>query len=168
MVYDSTLGFSVPGLNPETWNGWRNYLLKGQVNDGNAWYAGGGVSGAAGLFSNAADIEKLLSMILNKGKIGKKEFVSAETISLFLTKDKFKNGLGWMMDPTNSFMKNAPEGSFGHTGFTGTSITVVPNKKIFIIILINRQNTGLNKEGTYFNVNPIRAEIFETVLKALD
>lgn len=49
MVYDSTLGFQVKEIDPQQWNGWRTYLLRGEVNDGNAWYANGGVSGAAGL-----------------------------------------------------------------------------------------------------------------------
>ena len=69
-----------------------------------------------------------------------------------------------MMDPENSFMKNAPEGSFGHTGFTGTSITVIPRSGISIILLINRQNRGLLANGEYYNVNPVRQEIFKAVL----
>jgi CubicO group peptidase (beta-lactamase class C family) len=64
-------------------------------------------------------------------------------------------------------MKNAPEGTFGHTGFTGTSITVVPRDKISIILLINRQNTGLLKNGEYYDVNPVRLQIFNAVSKYL-
>jgi CubicO group peptidase (beta-lactamase class C family) len=70
-----------------------------------------------------------------------------------------------MMDPANSFMKNAPEGSFGHTGFTGTSIAVVPHDKLSVILLINRQNTGLSEEGEYYNVSPVRLQIFNAVSK---
>jgi CubicO group peptidase (beta-lactamase class C family) len=70
-----------------------------------------------------------------------------------------------MMDTTDSFLKNGPEGTFGHTGFTGTSIMVVPQYNLSIILLINRQNMGLVKSGHYYNVNPVRREIFETVLK---
>ena len=167
MVYDSTLGFKIKEIDPETWNGWRNYTLKGEVNDGNAWYANGGISGAAGLFSNVADLQKLVDMLINKGKVGSKQFISEKTIQLFLTKDKFNNGLGWMMDPDNSFMKNGPEGTFGHTGFTGTSITVIPKDNISVILLINRQNTGLLNNGEYYNVAPIRAQVFKAVLKYL-
>ena len=68
MVYDSTLGFTIKGINPDSWNGWRNYVLKGEVNDGNAWYANGGISGAAGLFSTVEDLQKLVDVIENKGK----------------------------------------------------------------------------------------------------
>jgi serine-type D-Ala-D-Ala carboxypeptidase len=165
MVYDSTLGFKIKEIDPESWNGWRTYVLKGEVNDGNAWYANGGVSGAAGLFSTAGDIQKLVDMLINKGKVGSKQFISENTINTFLTKDKFNNGLGWMMDPANSFMKNAPEGSFGHSGFTGTSISVIPKAKLSVILLINRQNTGLNSDGEYYNVSPLRAELFRHIMK---
>jgi CubicO group peptidase (beta-lactamase class C family) len=167
MVYDSTLGFKVKEINPAKWNNWRNHILKGEVNDGNAWYANGGISGAAGLFSTVDDLQKLVDMLLHKGMAGSKQFISAKTIRIFLTKDKFNNGLGWMMDPDNSFMKKAPEGSFGHTGFTGTSIAVIPQYKTSIILLINRQNTGLLEDGEYYNLNPVRLQVFNAVLKYL-
>jgi CubicO group peptidase (beta-lactamase class C family) len=167
MVYDSTLGFRIKEIDPLRWNGWRTYILRGEVNDGNAWYANGGISGAAGLFSTAGDLQKLIDMLINKGIVDSKQFISGNTIKSFLTKDRFNNGLGWMMDRANSFMKNAPEGTFGHTGFTGTSITVVPRDKISIILLINRQNTGLLKNGEYYDVNPVRLQIFNAVSKYL-
>jgi CubicO group peptidase (beta-lactamase class C family) len=135
------------------------------VNDGNAWYANGGISGAAGLFSTVDDLQKLVDVLMNRGRQGNRQFIKASTIDSFLTRDKFKNGLGWMMDPENSFMKNAPEGSFGHTGFTGTSIAIIPRYHISVILLINRQQVGLLSTGDYYNVNPIRQAVFESVLK---
>ena len=165
MVYDSTLGYKIKEIDPAQWNGWRNYTLRGEVNDGNAWYANGGISGAAGLFSTIDDLQKLVDMLINKGKQGSYQFISEKTIATFLTKDKFNNGLGWMMDPDNSFIKNGPEGTFGHTGFTGTSISVIPKYNISMILLINRQNTGLLSTGEYYNVNPIRLEVFNSILK---
>jgi serine-type D-Ala-D-Ala carboxypeptidase len=165
MVYDSTLGFTIKDIDPAQWNGWRTYVLKGEVNDGNAWYANEGISGAAGLFSTASDLQKLIDMLISRGYIGSKQYLSPGTIEMFLTKDNFNNGLGWMMDPASSFMKNAPEGSFGHTGFTGTSIVVIPDRKISVILLINRQNTGLLKNGDYYNVNPLRLNIFNLVMR---
>jgi serine-type D-Ala-D-Ala carboxypeptidase len=167
MVYDSTLGFKIKEIDPSEWNGWRSYILRGEVNDGNAWYANGGVSGAAGLFSTAKDLQKLIDMLINKGMVGSKKFISERIVDLFLTQDKFRNGLGWMMDPSYSFMKNAPESSFGHTGFTGTSIVVIPQNKTSIILLINRQNMGLLNNGEYYNLNPLRLQVFNAVLKYL-
>jgi serine-type D-Ala-D-Ala carboxypeptidase len=165
MVYDSSLGYSVKGLDPKSWNGWRKYVLKGEVNDGNAWYANGGIAGSAGLFSTVDDIQKLVDMLMNKGKVGNKQFISAAVIDSFFVKDQFNNGLGWMMDTTDSFIKGGPEGTFGHTGFTGTGIMVVPKYNLSIILLINRQNMGLLGSGYYYNVTPVRKEVFETTLK---
>jgi CubicO group peptidase (beta-lactamase class C family) len=165
MVYDSTLGFIFKEINPLQWNGWRNYTLRGEVNDGNAWYACGGVDGAAGLFSTVDDLQKLVDRLMDKGRIGSKQFISEKTVELFLTKDKFNNGLGWMMDSGNAFMKGAPEGSFGHTGFTGTSIVVIPHCDISVILLVNRQNMGLLNNKQYYDLNPVRHQIFDAVLQ---
>jgi len=164
MVYDSSLGFSVKGLDPKSWNGWRKYVLKGEVNDGNAWYANGGIAGSAGLFSTVDDIQKLVDMLMHKGKVGNKQFISSRVIDSFFVKDQFNNGLGWMMDTNDSFLKGGPEGTFGHTGFTGTGIMVIQKYKVSVILLINRQNMGLLKSGYYYNVNPVRKEVFERVL----
>jgi CubicO group peptidase (beta-lactamase class C family) len=164
MVYDSSLGFTVKEIDPASWNGWRKYVVKGEVNDGNAWYANEGVSGHAGLFSTAGDIQKLADMLMKKGKAGKKQFISSSVIDSFFVEDRFHNGLGWMMDSTNSFMKDAPPGTFGHTGFTGTSIVVVPQYDLSIILLINRQNMGLLPSGRYYNPNPLRREVFTAVM----
>lgn len=165
MVHDTSLGYVFKQIDPNQWNGWRTHTLRGEVNDGNAWYALGGVSGHAGLFSTVDDLQKLVDMLMNNGRINGKQFISEKTIQLFLTQDDFKNGLGWMMDPGDSFMKNGPAGTFGHTGFTGTSIAVVPSLKISVILLINRQNTGLLPTGYYYNPNPLRKEIFDTVME---
>ncbi len=164
MVHDTSLGYVFKEIDPNQWDGWRTYNLRGEVNDGNAWYALHGVSGHAGLFSTVDDLQKLVDMLKNYGKAGSKQFISKKTLKLFLTQDDFKNGLGWMMDPDNSFMKNAPAGSFGHTGFTGTSIAIVPSLNLSVILLINRQNMGLLPTGYYYNPNPIRREIFDAVL----
>ena len=164
MAHDSSLGFVFKEINPDQWNGWRSYPLRGEVNDGNCWYACEGVNGAAGLFSTAADLQLLVNMLLNKEPGG---LISKKTRDLFLTKDQFNNGLGWMMDPVNSFMKNAPESSYGHTGFTGTSIAVVPSMELSVILLINRQQRGLLPSNEYYNLNPLRRRIFETIVNAL-
>ena len=165
MVHDTSLGYVFKEIDPNQWNGWRTHTLRGEVNDGNAWYALGGVSGHAGLFSTVDDLQKLVGMLMNNGRINGNQFISEKTIQLFLTQDDFKNGLGWMMDPGDSFMKNGPAGTFGHTGFTGTSIAVVPSLKISVILLINRQNTGLLPTGYYYNPNPLRKEIFDAVME---
>jgi serine-type D-Ala-D-Ala carboxypeptidase len=164
MVHDTSLGFVFPEIHPDQWNEWRTYTLRGEVNDGNARYALEGVSGHAGLFSTVEDLQRLVDMLMNGGKIGRKQFISEKTLDMFLLEDEFKNGLGWMMDPAEPFMKDAPSGSFGHTGFTGTSIAVVPSMKLSVILLINRQNMGLLPTGYYYNPNPLRKAVFQAVL----
>lgn len=167
MVSDPSLGYTRVEIDLGKWDGWRKYVLKGEVNDGNAWYGNGGISGAAGLFSTVDDLQKLVDMLIKDGMTGSGRFLSAEIIKTFLTKDEFKNGLGWMMDPANSFMKEAPEGTFGHTGFTGTSIVVIPEYKASLILLINRQNTGLTGKGNYYDVNPVRGQVFKALMHFL-
>ncbi len=165
MVHDSSLGFVFKEINPDQWNGWRHYTLRGEVNDGNCWYACEGVNGAAGLFSTVQDLQKLVDLLLeNKPNA----LISKKTRELFLTKDQFNNGLGWMMDTASSFMKGAPAGSFGHTGFTGTSIAVVPSRQLSVILLVNRQQKGLLSSKEYYNLNPLRRRVFEAVLKYLN
>jgi len=167
MVYDTSLHMRPEEIDPASWNGWRRYTLTGEVNDGNTWYANGGVSGAAGLFSTAADIHKIVDLLQNGGTWKGKQFISTKTIGLFLTKDEFQNGLGWMMDTTNSFIKDAPTGSFGHTGFTGTSISVIPKHNISVIILTNRQQAGLSTQGNYPDLSSMRKGLFKTVMDYL-
>jgi CubicO group peptidase (beta-lactamase class C family) len=165
MVYDPSLGYQFKEIKHDQWTGWRHYVVRGEVNDGNAWYAEKGVAGAAGLFSTIDDLQKLVDMLIHHGKIGSKQFISEQTIQTFLTKDQYKNGLGWMMDPENPVIAGGPEGTFGHTGFTGTSIAVIPSRNISVILLINRQHEGLVDNKAYYNVSPIREEIFKAVLR---
>lgn len=164
MVSDAELGFTIDSIKPEQWNGWREYTLRGEVNDGNAWYASDGVSGHAGIFSTVSDLQKVIDVLKNNGKMGDLHFISEKTVNLFLSQDKYNNGLGWIMDTNSSFMKNAPQGSFGHTGFTGTSIVVIPQYDLSIILLINRQNIGLLPNHSYYNLNTLRAQVFNKVL----
>jgi serine-type D-Ala-D-Ala carboxypeptidase len=165
MVYDPSLGYQFKEIKHDQWNDWRHYVVRGEVNDGNAWYAEKGVAGAAGLFSTVDDLQKLVDMLIHHGKIGSQQFISEQTIRTFLTKDQFKNGLGWMMDPENPVIEGGPAGTFGHTGFTGTSIAVVPSRNISVILLINRQHEGLIDNKAYYNVSPIREEIFKAALR---
>jgi len=168
MVREPALGFTFPEIDPASWNGWRQYVLRGEVNDGNAWYAEQGICGAAGLFSTVGDLQKFADMMLHRGKVGRKTFLSERTLRLFLTKDRFDNGLGWMMDPRNPVIADGPPGSFGHTGFTGTSIAVIPSLGASVILLVNRQNTGLSPAGTYYNLSPIRRKIFTLLMHYCD
>lgn len=158
MVEDDNFGYTVD-VDPDAWNGWRNYTLKGEVNDGNAYHTHQGVAGHAGLFSTAAEIHRLLSVLINDGEYKGKRFFTQATINLFLAKDQFENGLGWGMDPGFLQAKTLTEGSFGHTGFTGTNIIVSPEDDLILILLTNRQQMGVNEDGYYPNLNELRADL---------
>jgi beta-glucosidase-like glycosyl hydrolase/CubicO group peptidase (beta-lactamase class C family) len=120
----------------------RKTLVRGVVHDENA-FALGGVSGHAGLFSTASDLAVLMQMVLNGGTYGGREYLKPETVRLFTSRQGAKGtrALGWDMKSMNGY---STAGSlmggttFGHTGFTGTSVWADPDKKITIIFLTNR------------------------------
>lgn len=166
MVYDDEFGYQVD-VNPQSWDGWREYTLRGEVNDGNAWYGNNGVAGHAGLFSTVADLQVLVDLLLNSGRFNGEQIITRSVIDTFLTKDKFGNALGWAMDKNFISAEGSPEGAYGHTGFTGTSIVVVPQDSLSIILLTNRQNVGPQENGTYFNLGPLRQAVFDVVMDAM-
>jgi CubicO group peptidase (beta-lactamase class C family) len=164
MVHDDAFGYQVD-VDPEAWNHWREYTLRGEVNDGNAWYANGGVAGHAGLFSSVDDLQVLIDMLLNGGRVNGKQLLSSAVIDTFLTKDQYGDALGWAMDKKTISAKGSPEGAFGHTGFTGTNIVVVPQDSLSIILLTNRQNVGRQENGYYFDLRPLRQSIFDKAMQ---
>ncbi|MFH5882731.1 serine hydrolase domain-containing protein [Halalkalibaculum sp. DA3122] len=166
MVYDDDFGYSVD-VEPESWNGWRLYTLRGEVNDGNAWYGAGGVAGHAGLFSTAAELQSLVHLLLRKGKYQGRQLISEAAINTFLTIDQFGNGLGWAMDPAVFSAEGVPKGSFGHTGFTGTSILAIPEYDLSVILFTNRQHAGRRENGYYIDLGPLRQQIATAVLKKI-
>lgn len=168
MVKDSTFGYRVEEEKYfDKFKGWRNYTLQGEVNDGNCFYAFEGISGHAGLFSNASELKILIDLLLNYGYYKGRKIIDPEVIREFLSRDKFGNGLGWVMDPKILHTPNAPDGTFGHTGFTGTWVVAIPRYKISIIFLTNRQNVGVNKNGFYFDLSPVHEEIFNLVISQI-
>jgi len=122
-------------------NYWRYKLIWGEVHDETASLLNG-VAGHAGLFSTAVDISKLINVLLNKGLYKGKQFIKPETVKLFTTKysDQSTRALGWdTKSAENSAAGNLfSMSSFGHTGFTGTSIWTDPTRDLFVIFLTNR------------------------------
>jgi len=122
---------------------WRKRILIGEVHDENA-YALGGIGGNAGLFSTAYDLAIFCQMLLNKGKYDKTRILSSSTIEE-MTKNQTEGlneprGLGWLLksgkgSPAGDLLSTA---SYGHTGFTGTSLWIDPVRDLFIILLTNR------------------------------
>jgi CubicO group peptidase (beta-lactamase class C family) len=108
-------------------------------------YNMGGVSGHAGLFSTADDLSLFAQMLLNKGsmkgvKILKPQTVEQMSVPQSLFNKPKLHGLGWDIEAPLSSNRNElfPVGSYGHLGYTGTSIWIDPVTETFIIILTNR------------------------------
>ncbi|MDR3060653.1 MAG: serine hydrolase [Dysgonamonadaceae bacterium] len=122
----------------------RGQILIGFVEDEAAAFMGG-VSGHAGLFSNANDLAKLLQMYLNEGIYGNERFLSEATCKLF-TKAKSpisRRGLGFDKpdkenNSANVTGKLVPASTYGHTGFTGTCFWIDPDNQLIYIFLSNR------------------------------
>jgi CubicO group peptidase (beta-lactamase class C family) len=152
MVYDSTFGYRYLG-DPTAWNGWRQRVLIGEVDDGNSYYANGGIAGHAGLFSTAADLRVLIDLLNNRGSYGGRRYIRADIVDAFLTRDKYQNYLGWQAP---SYL---PAGSFSHTGFTGTYVAGVPQYKLSIVLLTNRQNMGTDARGYFSDVGPLQQAV---------
>jgi CubicO group peptidase (beta-lactamase class C family) len=149
MVYDSTFGYRYRG-DPTAWDGWRRGVLLGEVDDGNAWYANGGVAGHAGLFSTAAELRVLVDLLNAGGVSGGTRHLSSRVVAQFLTRDRYDNYLGWMRP------RDLPEGSFMHTGFTGTYVLGVPRYGLSVVLLTNRQNMGTDARGYFPNLVPLQ------------
>jgi len=157
MVYDSTFAYKYRG-DPKSWDGWRQYVLSGEVDDGNSWYANGGVAGHAGLFATARELSVLLDMLIDRGASGGRQYIKPETVNRFFTRDQYDNYLGWQRP---SFL---PEGSFSHTGFTGTYVLGVPSQHLSIVLLTNRQNMGTNAQGYFPNLAPLQEAVARAIV----
>ena len=119
----------------------RNYQVWGEVHDRNAAVFGG-VAGHAGLFSNAKDLAKMMSMLLNGGFYGGKRYITPETLEKFNIRHFIDNrrGLGWDKKDgkKDSASKHASDQSFGHTGFSGTMVWADPEEDLIFVFLSNR------------------------------
>ncbi|HYN84924.1 MAG TPA: exo-beta-N-acetylmuramidase NamZ domain-containing protein [Pyrinomonadaceae bacterium] len=139
-------------------------LLRGEVHDPTANRMGG-VAGHAGLFSTADDLAVFCQMILNGGEYEGARVLSPLGVETMtrprqVTEDGGARGLGW--DVTSSFSANRgdlfPAGSFGHTGFTGTSVWLDPATESFVVFLSNR----VHPEGKG-DVTPLRGRVASIV-----
>ncbi len=116
----------------------RGYPLRGEVHDENAW-ALGGVAGHAGLFSTASDLSVFAQMLLQGGSYNGVRVIADSTVSLFTRRAAGHRALGWdTCDGGAGCGQYLSERAFGHTGFTGTSLWIDPDRQMFVILLTNR------------------------------
>jgi CubicO group peptidase (beta-lactamase class C family) len=116
----------------------RGYPLQGEVHDENA-YALGGVAGHAGLFSTAADLAVFAQMMLNGGEYSGTRIVADSTVALFTKRAAGTRALGWdTCAGAGGCGRYLGEDAYGHTGFTGTSLWLDPDRDMFVVLLTNR------------------------------
>jgi CubicO group peptidase (beta-lactamase class C family) len=144
----------------------RHKLIQGEVHDENA-YVLGGVSGHAGLFSTAPDLAAFCQMLLNGGVYAHHRILRRATVTLFTKPQELSNGtrtLGWAI-PTEGGSSGHyfSTHSFGHTGFTGTSIWIDPDRQLFVVLLTNRVHP--TRENT--QIQQVRPALHDAVMQAL-
>jgi len=132
-----------PRIAPTEINPATGQPLRGEVHDDTARYMGG-VAGHAGVFTTAADLAKYAQMMLDGGQGNGVRIFDAASVEKFTTPQSpadqpILRGLGWDIDSPYSSNRGElfPIGSYGHTGFTGTSLWIDPFSRSYVIILTN-------------------------------
>lgn len=145
---------------------WRKRLVQGTVHDENAEFLGG-VSGHAGLFSSLSDLAIFMQVLMNGGTYNGVRYMNSSAIELFTKKqsEKSSRALGW---DTKSPMGSSAgrlfsPSSFGHTGFTGTSIWADPERNLFVILLTNR----VHPTRANLKIAKVRPAVHDAVIEAL-
>jgi CubicO group peptidase (beta-lactamase class C family) len=126
-----------------------------------------GIAGHAGMFSTAPDLAAFCQMVLNGGMYAHQRLLNRGTISLFTAPQSIpSNGyaIGWMVPTSDSSSGHyfSPR-SFGHLGYTGTSIWIDPDRQLFVILLTNRvYPTRANDR-----IAAVRPALHDAVIEAL-
>jgi len=143
-------------------------VFRGVVHDPTS-RAMGGVAGHAGLFTTATDMARFCRMMLQKGTLDGHAIFKPATVDLMTSVQTppgvtARRGLGWDIDSPYAGLRGAhfPLGSFGHTGWTGTSLWIDPYSQTFVIFLSNRNHPS--EEGT---VGGLRAQLSTLAAEAL-
>lgn len=146
---------------------WRGRMIQGEVHDENA-FAMDGVAPHAGLFGTGGDLARFARMLLNGGVLEGRRIVSSQTLELFTSRAEIPESdraLGW--DTRSAEGSSAgtlfSERSFGHTGFTGTSIWIDPDRQLFVILLTNRVHP--TRENNL--IREVRPAVADAVVRAL-
>lgn len=156
---------------------WRGHPVAGVVNDPSAAKLGG-VAGHAGLFATAADVARFAQFMLREGALsGGGRLLAAETVRAFTAKAPESavgpgaRALGWQALPTGEQVSSAgtlfgPR-SYGHTGWTGTSLWIDPDRDLFVVLLTNRAFAP--RTGRSFTVlKEVRGRVADAAARASD
>ena len=145
---------------------WRKRLIHGEVHDENA-FAMGGVAGHAGMFASAPDLAAFCQMMLNGGIYAQRRMLSRATVALFTAPAALAPAtrtLGWMLPTADSASGHYfSPGTFGHLGFTGTSIWIDPSRDLFVVLLTNRVYPTRDNE----KIAQVRPAVHDAILSGL-
>jgi beta-N-acetylhexosaminidase len=155
-----------PRIAPTEVDPWRGRLLRGEVHDENA-FALGGVAPHAGLFGSAGDLARFAQLLLNGGVFEHRRIVSRATLESFTRRAGIPDSsraLGWDTKSDNSSAGTLfSERSFGHTGFTGTSLWLDPERGLFVVLLTNRVHPTRENQA----IRQVRPAVADAVVRAL-
>jgi CubicO group peptidase (beta-lactamase class C family) len=154
-----------PRIAPTEFEDFRGGQVWGVVHDETAWVLGG-VSGNAGLFSSARDLAVFMQMLLNGGTYGDTRLLRSSTIARWTARQRpdASRALGWdTPSPQSSAGRYFSARSFGHTGFTGTSVWADPEKELFVVLLTNRVNPTRDNQ----KIGPLRRAVADAVQQAV-
>ena len=145
---------------------YRKRQLQGEVDDENA-FAMGGMAGHAGMFATAPDLAAFCQMILDGGIYAHQRLLNRATITQFVTAHALAANtrtLGWMAPTSDSSSgKYFSARSFGHLGFTGTSIWIDPERQLFVVLLTNRVYPMRAND----KITAVRPAVHDAVMEAL-
>jgi CubicO group peptidase (beta-lactamase class C family) len=158
---------------------WHGHPVAGVVNDPSAERLGG-VAGHAGLFASAADVARFAQFILRQGTLPDgRRLVRAETVRAFTTRvtppekgtHSEARALGWQAIPTGESVSSAgtlfgPR-SFGHTGWTGTSLWIDPDRELFVVLLTNR-SFAPRAARSFTRLKEVRGAVADAAARAAD
>jgi CubicO group peptidase (beta-lactamase class C family) len=138
-------------------------MLRGEAHDENAWSLGG-VAGHAGLFGTAEDLGTFGQCFLDGGRHDGGELLRPGTVAE-MTRDQLgSRSLGWQLDAAHYMSGLASSQTYGHTGYTGTSIVIDPRRELVLVLLTNRVHP--TRHGP--NVDPVRCAVADAVLDVVD
>ncbi|HYH34518.1 MAG TPA: serine hydrolase, partial [Nocardioides sp.] len=142
-------------------------MIRGEVHDENAWSLGG-VAGHAGLFSTARDLAVLARTLLNGGRYGNTRILEADTVRTMLVNENAEfpgnaHGLGFELDQRWYMDGLSTPVTFGHTGYTGTSVVIDPLSDSFVILLTNR----VHPSRDWGSNNPARRAVARDLARAI-
>ena len=158
----------MPRIAPTEMDPWRKRLLRGEVHDENAC-AMGGVAAHAGLFGTAADLAVFCQALLNGGIYNHRRIVKRSTLETFTQRQaqpsESSRALGWdTPSPNSSAGSRLSPQSYGHTGFTGTSLWIDPRRRLFIVFLTNRVHPSRENN----TIQSARRQLADCVAEAVD